>query len=165
MKRHNIFLAELSILVIIMLFAGLDAAFSQSMPLNSGRNFSINLKSKALVLGPKIKLGEIGKIIVPDSLQRLKLSSIELGQAPPPGESTDLSLNYIKRCLKRAGFEEFISYIKGPKTVRVTTAQIEIDKAFLEEGYANLLQFHIILWVQVIASHLDMDCYQEIVRS
>lgn len=143
MKRYDFLLHCLLILLII--FVAVNTLFSQGLPLNSNGNFSINLKSKALVLGPKIKLGDIGKVIVPDSLQMLRLSSVELGEAPPPGESSDLSLSHIKRCLKRAGFEEFISYIKGPRIIRVTTAQVEIDKAFLREDYANLPKFDIIV--------------------
>ncbi len=136
MKKLDIFLNGLMVALIILLFTQLGTVFSQNRAVNSNSDFSINLKSRALVLGPKITLGDIGKIVVPDSLQRLRLSSIELGEAPPPGESRELSLSYIKRCIKRAGFEEFISYIKGPKTIRVTTAQVEIEKAFLKEEYA-----------------------------
>jgi hypothetical protein len=148
MKRHDMLIGTL-LIISITLFLSSYNALSQGIPLNSNRNLSINLKSKALVLGPKIKLGDIGKVIVPDSLKKLQLSSIELGEAPPPGESSDLSLNYIKRRLKSAGFEEFISYIKGPKTIRVTTAQVEIDKAFPREEFASVLKLFLIAVTQL----------------
>ncbi|MFQ5822909.1 MAG: hypothetical protein ACE5JB_02530 [bacterium] len=138
MKRSNKILGDILCLVII-LFVFLETGFSQNKTLNSNEKFSINLKTKALVLGPKIRLGDIGKVIVPDSLKKLQLASIILGEAPPPGESSELSLSYIKRCVKRAGFGEYISYIKGPRIIRITTAQIEIDKVLLKEelAYSN----------------------------
>ncbi|MFQ5705905.1 MAG: hypothetical protein ACE5HO_00525 [bacterium] len=100
---------------------------------------SINLKSQALVLGPVIRLGDIGILSVPDSVARRRLESVELGKAAPPGESREISIYYIRRSLKRAGLGKFISNIKGPKTIRVTTAPIELDKARLRDGIAKVI--------------------------
>lgn len=106
-------------------------------PVNSdGLDVSINLKSKALVLGPKIRLGDIGVFSVPDSTSKEKLSAIELGNAPPPGETREISIYYIKRCLKSEGLGQFAPRLKGPKTIRVTTAPVEVNKAILQDNTA-----------------------------
>ncbi|MCG8606493.1 hypothetical protein MJD09_16100 [bacterium] len=77
---------------------------------SSGKNstinheqLSINLKARALVIGPTIKLGDIGKIIVPDSAKGARVAELKIADAPPPGESSEISLNYIKRRLHAAG--------------------------------------------------------------
>ena len=120
----------------LLYFNLLRWGYGQGVTSNENREFSINLKSKALVLGPKITLGDIGVLEIPDRIKKEKLASIILGDAAPPGESRELSLSYIKRCLKRAGFEEFNSYIRGSRMIRVTTAPVEIDKAILKDGFA-----------------------------
>jgi hypothetical protein len=131
MKRSaKILLSGLFILNIV------GTAKSQINESNVQQNLSINLKSRAIVVGPVITLGDIGYIVLQDSVKRLLLTSIKIGDAPPPGESSEISLNYIKKCLKMAGFKDDISALRGPKVIRVTTAQIEIDKAFLKEEYA-----------------------------
>lgn len=104
--------------------------------LGQKQHFSINLKTKALVIGPDITLGEIGQVIIPDRFKRSQLAAVKIAPAPPPGESTEISMTLIKRRMTRAGFGEFIPYLKGPRAIRVTTAQTEIDKAFIKEQYA-----------------------------
>ncbi|MFQ5648471.1 MAG: hypothetical protein ACE5IY_00875 [bacterium] len=99
--------------------------------------FSIVLRAKSLVLGPVVTLGDIGHIVIPDSLQRTLLSSVKISDAPPPGETTEISMRHIMRRLKTAGFEKYLSALKGPRTIRVVTAQKEIDKAFLREALAS----------------------------
>jgi hypothetical protein len=99
---------------------------------------SINLKARALVIGPTIRLRDLGKIVVPDSVKRARVADLKIADAPPPGESSEISLNYIKRRLHAAGFHEFTSSIKGPSIIRVTTAQDEIDKAMIKDEYASL---------------------------
>ncbi len=105
--------------------------------LGEKQQFSINLKSRALVIGPEVTLGEIGRVIVPDPVKRAQLASINLGEAPPPGESTEISLSAVKTRLVKAGFGNFVPYVKGPRAIRVTTAEVEIDKAFLKPQYAR----------------------------
>ncbi|MFQ5769469.1 MAG: hypothetical protein ACE5HX_02960 [bacterium] len=123
----------------VLIFILLDLIYGQNITSNNKTELSINIKTKALVLGPKIKLGDIGVLVVPDSIKKEQLASVILGDAAPPGESREISLNYIKRCLKRAGLGEFNSYIHGPKTIRVTTAPVEMDKAIIKEGVALIL--------------------------
>lgn len=96
----------------------------------------INLKPKSVVLGPKIRLGDLGNIRISDSRRKSKICNLLLGTAPPPGESTEITLSYIRRRLKTEGLGDFIPFVNGPKTMRVITAQNEIDKAFLREQLA-----------------------------
>jgi hypothetical protein len=124
----------------LLILGQVGLLYGQNITSNSKTELSINIKSKALVLGPKIKLGDIGVLVIPDSLKKEQLASIILGDAAPPGESREISLNYIKRSLKRAGLGEFNSYIRGPKTIRVTTAPVEMDKAIIKEGVALILK-------------------------
>lgn len=138
--ENKIKLVGLSVSVLLLS----SIKFGASGPLTTGdrRDFSIDLKAKAIVIGPNITLGDIGQVTTHDSTLRSQLSSIQVGQAPPPGESSEIRLNHIKRCLKKAGFGEFIDTVKGPRIIRVTTAQIEIDKAFIKEEYAAILGNH-----------------------
>jgi len=103
----------------------------------SGREYSINLKSRVIVIGPMITLGDIGQVVERDSATKILLSAVKIIEAPPPGETTEISINFIKRCLITAGLRKYTSSLKGPKVVRVTTAQVEIDKAFLIEEFAS----------------------------
>lgn len=98
--------------------------------------FSINLKAKAVVLGPEVKLGDIGFITVPDVKLRKRLMSIKVGEAPPPGESFEITLHFVKRLLETTGYAHVASRLNGPRSVRVITAQKEIDKAFVREEFA-----------------------------
>lgn len=95
---------------------------------------SINLRARSTILGPHILLGDITTLMVTDSLKRMKLSAIKIGKAAPPGESTEILLSHIKKKLMHAGFGEYADSISGPRTIRVLTAQKEIDKAFVREG-------------------------------
>jgi hypothetical protein len=100
------------------------------------QKYAINLKSKAVVLGPVVTLGDIGQVVISDSRARTELVGLRIGTAPPPGESTEISLTHIKRRLKTAGYGEYVSALRGPKNIRITTAPIEIDKAILKEEFA-----------------------------
>jgi len=111
-------------------------------------NLSISLKARSVVLGPYVKLGDVGNLIIPNNKTRIQIASVIIGKAPPPGEAREISLNYIKRCLKSSGFEEYISFLNGPKTVRVITAHVEIDKAFLQQEFAYVGQHK--LWYSSI---------------
>ena len=140
------------LLSIVLMFGMAGFARSQSVEANSQQIYSINLKSRAVVVGPVITLGDIGYIVLEDSIKCSVLKSIKIITAPPPGESSEISLNYIKNCLKLAGFKDFISAIHGPKIIRVTTAQTEIDKAFLKEEYAGFLADKYDIFTLVIKS-------------
>ena len=112
-----------------------QATYSSVAQESNHQPFAINLRPRSVVLGPNVKLGDLGKIRIADRTRRKMLSQIDLGQAPPPGEGREISLSYIKRRLRTAGLSEFIALLSGPKRVRVITAQVEIDKAFLSEQF------------------------------
>ncbi len=112
---------------------------SESKQSIKSNKLSIKLKARTIVLGPDITLGDVSHILTPNSTIRTKLLTIKIGHAPPPGESSEIKLSHIKRCLKVAGFGECINAIKGPRTVRVVTAEVEIDKAILKEEFAKFI--------------------------
>jgi hypothetical protein len=151
MKRNAKVL--LSIVITLCMAA---SVMSQNVESPSGNDLSINLKPRAVVVGPVITLGDIGYIVVQDSVRRSLLKSVRITDAPPPGESTEISLNYIKNRLKAAGFKDFASVINGPKSIRVTTAQIEIDKAFLREEFARLFEVDKIDISQLVRKSLQI---------
>lgn len=122
-----------ALLSIVIMFGSILALGVEA---NSQETFSINLKPRAIVVGPIITLGDIGYIGLQDSVKRTLLKSVRIAEAPPPGESSEISLNFVKNCLKAAGFNDMAAHITGPRVIRVTTVQIEIDKAFLKEEYA-----------------------------
>jgi len=113
-----------------------QATYSSIAQEKNHQPFAINLRPRSVVLGPNVTLGDLGNIYLSDRNRRKILSQIDLGQAPPPGEGREISLSYIKRRLRTEGLGEFIALLSGPKRVRVITAQIEIDKAFLSEQFA-----------------------------
>jgi len=125
---------------ILFLLCIINMGSSESKQSKNSSKLSIKLKARTIVLGPDITLGDVSRILTPNSTVRAKLSTIKIGHAPPPGESSEIKLSYIKRCLKVAGFEEYAKVIKGPRTIRVVTAQIEIDKAILKEEFAKLIK-------------------------
>jgi len=128
----------LALLVTTALLQPTRAAQAQSK-----NGLSINLKSRALVIGPRIRLGEIGVIQGATKKIKAALDSLELGQAPPPGESREITLSYIKNKMRAAGLKKYIRYIKGPKRIRVTTAQVQIDKAILRESVTDYIERHL----------------------
>ncbi|NIR47533.1 hypothetical protein GWO43_03490 [candidate division KSB1 bacterium] len=133
--------ALFSLSVFVIIFSYVEFEDSKAWGTNHGEaRLSINLKAKAVVIGPAITLGDIGQVIVSDSIKRLRLAAVKVGKAPPPGESSEISRNHIKRCLKKSGFGEFIDVLEGPRIIRVTTAQVEIDKAFIKEQYAKIFR-------------------------
>ncbi len=98
---------------------------------------SIKLRARSTVLGPGITLGDVARIVMDDAVQSRRVRSIKIGEAPPPGESTEISLTYIKKCIESSGFGELVEHISGPRNLRVITAHREIDKAFLKENLAH----------------------------
>jgi len=133
----SLYIFFISTLCLLIVFNVGSSEIKQSK--NSSK-LSIKLKARTIVLGPDITLGEVSSILTPNSIVRTKLLAIKIGHAPPPGESSEIKLSYIKRCLKVAGFEEYTKTIRGPRTIRVVTAQVEIDKAILKEEFAKLLK-------------------------
>ena len=124
-----IFLISISFVIILKFLFAQDANYKKK------ERYSIIIKSKALVLGPKINLGDIGTLIIPDSAALARVASINLGKAPPPGESKEITLQYIKKCLMQAGLNDLIKYLNGPRVIRVITAPIEIEKTIRRNNF------------------------------
>ncbi len=138
----NLAIKSLSILFIstLCLLIVSDVGSIETKQSKNSSKLSIKLKARTIVLGPDITLGEVSNILTPNSIVRTKLLAIKIGHARPPGESSEIKVSYIKRCLKVAGFEEYAKTISGPRAIRVVTAQVEIDKAILKEEFAKLFK-------------------------
>lgn len=121
---------------LVCIVASFRLAWSQSQT----KELSINLKARALVIGPRILLHEICVIDSDDRKIREQLGTVQLGQAPPPGESKELTLSFIKLQIRRAGLQQYLGKVSGPKVVRVTTAHEEISKAVLEDAVTDFVR-------------------------
>lgn len=95
--------------------------------------YTINLKTESIVIGPQITLGDIAQIQVIDDTYKTRLCALILCISPPPGEARELSMGFIERKIKEAGFNPKMISFSGPKIVRITAAQIEIHKIFFRE--------------------------------
>ena len=124
---------------ILYLLCVIDMGSSESKQSTKSKKLSIKLKARTIVLGPDVTLGNVSHILTPNNTIRAKLLAIKIGHAPPPSESNEIKVSHIKRCLKVAGFGKYINTIRGPRTIRVVTAEIEIDKAILKEEFAKLI--------------------------
>jgi flagella basal body P-ring formation protein FlgA len=109
---------------------------------SQSKDLSINLKARSLVIGPKILLHEICFIQTDNREIRQKIGAVQLGKAPPPGESKELTLSFIKQQLRQAGLQKYLDKISGPKVIRVTTAHQEISKAVLEDAVTEYVREH-----------------------
>ena len=109
---------------------------------NQSRELSINLKARSLVIGPKILLHEICIIQTNDRAIRQQIGAVQLGKVPPPGESKELTLSFIKLQLRQAGLQKYLDKISGPKVIRVTTAHEEISKVVLEDAVTEYVRQH-----------------------
>ena len=124
----------------LYLLCVIDPGNSESKQSKRSNQLSIKLKARTIVLGPVVTLGDVSHILAANSTIRDKLLTVKVGLAPPPGESSEIKLSYIKRCLKVAGLDKYTDAIKGPRTIRVITAQVEIDKAILKEEFAKFIK-------------------------
>lgn len=125
---------------ILYLLCAIDIGSGESRQSKNNASLSIKLRARTTVLGPDVTLGDVSHILTRNRTIRARLLTIKIGHAPPPGESSEIKLSYIKRCLKMAGFTEYTKAIKGPRTIRVVTAQVEIDKAILKEEFAKFFK-------------------------
>jgi flagella basal body P-ring formation protein FlgA len=130
-------------IIVAFVFVAASLPPTHALRAQSKESLSINLKSKALVIGPKIRLGEVGVIEGANRKIKAALDSLVLGQAAPPGESRELTLSYIKNKMRAAGLKKYIRFIKGPKIIRVTTAHTQIDKAILRDAVTEFIQKHL----------------------
>lgn len=106
--------------------------------ITSKQTLRIKLRPLNLIVGNQIVLGDICDINIQNLEIRKRFSNINIGLAPPPGESIEISLISIKKKIASAGFPKYIAYVIGPKTIRAETAHREIDKAFLREEFAQI---------------------------
>lgn len=81
----------------------------------------IEIKSPAEVRGTVIKLGDIAVLGGPSREIVEKLSGLEIGNAPLPGQERTLSLAIIRVRLRQAGFDPDGMSISSPTTIVVKT--------------------------------------------
>ncbi len=128
----------MSVVVVSSLF--LLSVTGPSYPINGKVSPpTIQLKAKCVVVGQNVTFGDISNITDSNTLSpalKSELRNVVIRKAPPPGESTDISRNEIKRRLERAGFGTVVQSIQGPRNIRVVSAHEEIDKAFIKEELA-----------------------------
>ncbi len=124
------------IIVFMQILSLLYAGYSNRT--TSAQSVQIKLKPVNLVVGNQIVLGEICEIYMQDTESKKRFSNINVGLAPPPGESIEITLIAVKKKITAAGYSNFIPYVTGPKIIRVETAHREIDKAFLQEKFAQM---------------------------
>jgi len=84
---------------------------------------TINFRTESKVIGPNIKLGEIGQIMVTDQKVKQQLNNLVIAKAAPPGEALEITRSYIKKCIREHGFNLNSIIFNGPKTIRITTIQ------------------------------------------
>ncbi|MBN1349148.1 hypothetical protein JXJ21_07055 [candidate division KSB1 bacterium] len=95
--------------------------------------FTIKLKTQSLVIGSKITLGDIAQVQVKDKADQSRLCTVILSDSPPPGEAKELSMNFILRKVKEAGYKPDAIIFTGPKIVRITAAQVDVYKIIIYE--------------------------------
>jgi len=116
----------------ILIWLVASAALMNDRPEAQRPQLSIDLRPVALVIGPAIRLEDVGVIHTADNSLKKKLAVTELGPAAPPGESKELTLSEIRARLRRAGVTTFVVHVTGPSAIRVTTAPAEIYKVMIE---------------------------------
>jgi len=99
----------------------------------------VELKSRAITLGPKIKLGEIAIVQCSNRDLKQRLEEFDVGTALPPGETKEISIHEIRLQLRRLGLPPDSLAVSGPTTVRVTTAHKDISKAIIEHEIADFI--------------------------
>jgi len=101
-----------------------------------GQIYTLEIRRYTKVVGPRIVLGKLCKV-VPDSREfSEELDRIFVGRSAPPSESKDITLSFLKLKLRAAGLLKKIRRINGPKIIRVTTAHKDITRLKLKEAVA-----------------------------
>lgn len=118
------------IVTLIFGFGLLDFAFGNSQ-------LTISFHSESVVVGEEISLGEIGKIVLNNDKLCEKLSNLVIAEAAPPGETRELSLSHIKKCIKELGFNLELIQFYGPKVLRITTIPNKIIDLLIEDKMAS----------------------------
>lgn len=94
----------------------------------------IELCDEVKISGPKITVGEIAQISgLADEDMLRKVKAIVVGNAALPGQSRNVSINYVKIRLRQNGIDPSGFTFKGPQSVLVTTCFQIVDKFRLSE--------------------------------
>ena len=118
-------------LVLSLIFGfGILPAFSETPQL------TISFHSESVVVGPEISLGEIGKIVINNEMLCKTLRDLIIAEAAPPGETREISLSYIKKCIKELGFNLQEIQFNGPKVLRITTMPNKLIDLLIEDQTA-----------------------------
>lgn len=97
------------------------------------------LRDEAFVAGSKIKLGDVAEI---KGVNALRLADIELGVAPPPGDSRSLNAALVSSRLRSAGIDPAAVEIKGAESVKATRLKAELQSDFIEESLRAYIMEH-----------------------
>ena len=91
-------------------------------------DITIELKEKAVVQGPMIHLGDIGRVVSVDPRMGQTLDGLVLAKAPQPGRSRQISTDYLRLRLKQMDLAPETMTLTGPDKVRVTRDGIEVSE-------------------------------------
>ena len=91
-------------------------------------DITIELKEKAVVQGPEILLGDIGRVVSVDPRMGQTLDGLVLAKAPQPGRSRQISTDYLRLRLKQMDLAPETLTLTGPDKVRVTRDGIEVSE-------------------------------------
>jgi len=116
--------------------------------------FSISFHSESIVVGTQISLGEIAKIATSNEKIGHALRKLQITEAAPPGETRELTLSFIRKCIKERGFNLRQIQFTGPKILRITTMPTKIIDLLIEDKIAlRYRTFQIIKWDQNFTFH------------
>jgi len=89
---------------------------------------TIRLKEKAMVQGAEIHLGDIGRIASADPHLEQKLDGLVVAKAPQPGQSRQISADYLRLRLKQLDFAPGTMTLTGSDQVQVARDSIEVSE-------------------------------------
>lgn len=112
------------ILITLVLLMPMSTAASEGVQDETGiprSGAQISIKSPLEIGNAVISLGDIATFSGMSEDVRESLSAIEVGKAPPPGQTRTLSLAIVKIRLRQAGYDPDNIAISGPVTIVVST--------------------------------------------
>ena len=121
-------------IVFFSAFTYLLFLFSTNPLASQTAKVEIVLKSSTVVAGPNIYLSEIVVLRPKNKALKKKFARLVVTKAAPPGESKDISVNFIRRLLRQKGLYKHITRVTGPKIIRVTTGHRDITRMRLEDA-------------------------------
>ena len=89
---------------------------------------SIRLVEKAVVEGPQIHLRDIGRISSADPRLGQKLDDLVVAKAPQPGQSRQISADYLRLRLKQMDLAPETIVLTGSDQVQVSRDSIEVSE-------------------------------------